>query len=77
MVGGARYYYQNSVFLEEVYDGSAIVYQVVPAPLGAVVTMLPTGCMPQLYNGNSFYLCGNDPPCQQVAGGYQVVRALY
>lgn len=75
MVGGARYYYQNSVFLAEVYDGSAIVYQVVPAPLGAVVTMLPTGCMPQLYNGNSFYICGSTY-YQQVAGGYQVVRTL-
>jgi hypothetical protein len=75
MVNGARYYYQNSVFLAEVYDGSAIVYQVVPAPVGAVVTMLPYGCMPQLYNGNSYYLCGNIY-YQQVAGGYQVVRAL-
>jgi hypothetical protein len=75
MVNGARYYYQNSVFLAEVYDGSAIVYQVVPAPVGAVVTMLPYGCMPQLYNGNSFYICGNTY-YKQVAGGYQIVRAL-
>jgi hypothetical protein len=37
--------------------------------------MLPYGCMPQLYNGNSFYICGNTY-YKQVAGGYQIVRAL-
>jgi hypothetical protein len=74
MVEGTRYYYENNVYLAEVFDGSAVVYQVVPAPLGAVVTQLPAGCMVQNYNGKSFQLCGSTY-YQQVAGGYQVVAA--
>jgi Family of unknown function (DUF6515) len=72
MVKGSRYYYENNVFLAEVFDGSSVVYQVVPAPLGAVVTQLPVGCIVQNYNGRSFELCGKTY-YQQVAGGYQVV----
>jgi hypothetical protein len=72
MVAGARYYYQNNVFLAEVFDGSSVVYQVVPAPLGAVVTMLPTNCMVRNFNGQSFTVCGNTV-YKQVAGGFQVI----
>jgi hypothetical protein len=72
MVDGSRYYYENNVFLAEVFDGSAVVYQVVPAPFGAVVTQLPAGCAVQNYNGRSFQICGSTY-YQQVAGGYQVV----
>src|SRR5262245_12346164 len=75
MVNGTRYYYQNSVFLTEVFDGSTVVYQVVPAPVGAVVGTLPYGCTQQLYNGQPFSICGNTY-YQQVAGGYQVIRTL-
>ena len=74
MVNGVRYYYQDNVYLEEVFDGYAVVYQVVPAPIGAVVTQLPAGCVVQNYNGKSFTLCGGTY-YQQVAGGYQVVAA--
>jgi len=56
MVNGVRYYYQDNVYLEEVFDGYAVVYQVVPAPIGAVVTQLPAGCVVQNYNGKSFTL---------------------
>lgn len=72
MVKGNRYYYENNVYLAEVFDGSAVVYQVVPAPVGAVVTQLPAGCAVQNYNGKSFQVCGTTY-YQQVAGGYQVV----
>lgn len=71
-VNGTRYYYQNNIYLLEVFDGYAVVYQVVPAPLGAVVTQLPAGCMVQNYNGKSFQICGTTY-YKQVAGGYQVV----
>lgn len=72
MVQGTRYYYADNVFLAEVFDGNAVVYQVVPPPLGAVVTMLPAGCVVQNYNGKSLTVCGNTY-FRQVAGGYQVV----
>lgn len=72
MVQGTRYYYADNVFLTEVFDGTAVVYQVVPAPLGAVITMLPAGCIVQNYNGKSLTVCGNIY-YRQVAGGYQVV----
>jgi hypothetical protein len=72
MVNGARYYYQNNVFLSEVYDGSTIVYQIVPAPMGAVVTTMPVNCTAQNFNGNSVLYCGNTL-YKQVAGGYQVI----
>ena len=74
MVNGVRYYYENNVYLEEVFDGYAVVYQVVPAPIGAVVTQLPAGCVVQNYNGKSFTLCGSTY-YRQVAGGYEVVAA--
>lgn len=72
MVGGARYYNDNGIYFAEVFDGTAVVYQVVEAPLGAVVTTLPAGCFVQNYNGRSFTQCGNTY-YKQVAGGYQVV----
>jgi hypothetical protein len=72
MVNGARYYYENNIYFAEVFDGTAVVYQVVDAPIGAVVTQLPAGCVVQNYNGRSFQLCGNTY-YQQAAGGYQVV----
>ena len=72
MVKGSRYYYENNVYLAEVFDGTSVVYQVVPAPLGAVVTQLPAGCVVQNYNGKSFQLCG-DTYYRQVAGGFEVV----
>jgi Family of unknown function (DUF6515) len=74
MVGSTRYYYDNSnnVWYSEVFDGGAVEYQVVEAPMGAVVTVLPSGCVPQYFNGKSYSLCGNIYYVQ-VAGGYQVV----
>jgi len=76
MVGGARYYYDNTnnVYFQEVFDGGAVVYEVVPAPYGAVITVLPSGCVPQYFNGKSFMLCGATY-YKQVAGGYEVVAA--
>jgi hypothetical protein len=74
MVEGTRYYYENNIYLAEVFDGTSVVYQVVPAPLGAVVTQLPAGCAVQNYNGRSFQVCGSTY-YQQVAGGYQVVAS--
>lgn len=74
MVGSSRYYFDhnNNSYFAEVFDGGAVVYQVVPAPLGAVITILPSGCMPQYFNGKSFTVCG-DTYYKQVAGGYEVV----
>jgi hypothetical protein len=72
MVQGNRYYYENNIYLAEVFDGTSVVYQVVPAPSGAVVTQLPAGCIVQTYNGKSLQLCGSTY-YRQVAGGYEVV----
>lgn len=72
MVGGSRYYYDTNIFLTEVFDGGMLLYQVVPAPIGAVVSTLPAGCTVQYFNGKSFSICGNTY-YKQVAGGYQVV----
>ncbi len=75
MVGRNRYYYDSNVFFSEVFDGGAIVYQVVPAPVGAVVSVLPLqGCFARTYNGRSVTVCGNNV-YMQVAGGYQVMAA--
>jgi len=75
MVSGSRYYYYSeyNTFLAEVYDGYGIVYEIVPAPIGAVVSTLPSNCMAQYINGKSFTVCGGIY-FQQVAGGYEVVR---
>ncbi|PWT88505.1 MAG: hypothetical protein C5B54_10540 [Acidobacteria bacterium] len=75
MVGGTRYYYyaEYNTFLSEVYDGYGIVYEIVPPPIGAVITMLPPGCAVQYINGKSFSVCGTTY-YQQVAGGYEIVR---
>lgn len=72
MVKGSRYYYTDNTYLAEVFDGSAVVYQVVPAPVGAIVSMLPAGCVVQTYNGKSLTVCGGTT-YQQVAGGFEVV----
>jgi Family of unknown function (DUF6515) len=72
MVNSARYYYLNNVFLSEVYDGNTIVYQIVPAPLGAVITQMPVNCTVRNFNGKSLSVCGSTV-YQQVAGGFQVV----
>lgn len=69
---GTTYYYDNNAFFVQVYDGGDVVYQVVMAPLGAVVTQLPAGCAVQYYNGTAYQQCGSTY-FQQVAGGYQVV----
>ena len=75
MVSGSRYYYYSeyNVFLTEVYDGYGIVYEIVPAPIGAVISTLPPNCMAQFINGKSITVCGG-VYFQQVAGGYEVVR---
>ncbi len=75
MVKSTTYYYDSSynLFFMQVFDGGVIVYQIIPPPLGVVVTTLPTGCLFQYINGKSISVCGNTS-FQQVAGGYQVVR---
>lgn len=65
------YYYDNNAFFVQVYDGGDVAFQVVMAPLGAVVTMLPAGCSVQYYNNQPFQQCGNTF-YRQVAGGYEV-----
>lgn len=67
-----RYYYDSNVYFAEVFDGGAIVYQVVPAPMGAVISTLPQGCFARTYDGKSVMICGNTV-YMQVAGGYQVI----
>jgi len=71
-VGGARYYYDTKVFFTEVFYGGTLLYQVVAAPIGAVVTTLPEDCQVKNYNGKSFAVCGHTY-YKQVDGGYQVV----
>lgn len=74
MVKGSRYYYESGVntYFAQVYAEGAIVYQVVPPPIGAVVSEIPANCNQQYFNGRQYLRCGNTY-YEQVAGGYQVV----
>jgi Family of unknown function (DUF6515) len=73
-VRNTTYYYDSSynLFFMQVFDAGAIIYQVIPPPLGAVVTTLPAGCLFQYMNGKPVSICGSTY-YQQVAGGYEVI----
>jgi len=73
-VRNTTYYHDSSynLFFMQVYDAGLIVYQIIPPPLGAVVTTLPAGCLFQYINGKPVSICGTTY-YMQVAGGYEVI----
>jgi hypothetical protein len=48
------------------------VYQVVPAPAGAVIATLPGGCVARIVGAVSYQYCGG-VYYQRISTGYQVV----
>ncbi|HET6617199.1 MAG TPA: DUF6515 family protein, partial [Gemmatimonadota bacterium] len=71
-VAGVPYYYSDTVFYAPVMQGTTVVYQVIPPPIGAIVPGLPAGCTEQDVNGVTHYMCGGAAYIED-PGGYQVV----
>lgn len=72
VVSGTNYWYDGGVFYSRVYSGGDVVYQVVQAPVGAVVTTLPGGCT-SVRRGNVVYSQCGGTYYQPIGGGYRVV----
>jgi hypothetical protein len=72
VVSGTTYWYDGGVYYSRVYQGGDVVYQVVPAPPGAVITTLPAGCT-TVRRGNVVYRQCGTAYYQPVSGGYRVV----
>ena len=67
------YYYDNGNYYSQTYSGGEVAYQVVPPPVGAVVTTLPAGCVEEAVNGAPVLNCSG-VYYQQVQNGYQVTQ---
>jgi len=72
VTGGSTYWYDNGAYYTRVYQGGDVVYQVVPAPAGAVIVTLPAGCVTTRVGNVAYRQCGSTY-YQQVSGGYRVV----
>lgn len=72
VVTGTTYWYDSGAYYSRVYQGGEVVYQVVPAPAGAVIVTLPAGCT-TVRRGNVVYRQCGTTYYQQVSGGYRVI----
>ena len=72
VVTGTSYMYDDGVYYARVMDGGAVAYQVVPAPAGAIIATLPSGCSSVRVGGVAYTQCGQTH-YQKVSTGYQVV----
>ena len=72
VVSETSYMYSDGVFYARVMSEGAVVYQVVPAPAGAIITTLPAGCSSVQVGGVAYSQCGSTH-YQRVSNGYQVV----
>ena len=73
MVGNDTYFYYGGVFY--IYTGSG--YQVVAAPIGAVVTQIPDGAVQQDIDGQTYLVYNNtyyQPITQDGQDAYEVVQ---
>ena len=73
MVGNDEYYYYGGVFYVLTDQG----YQVVAAPIGAIVTELPVGAVDQQINGEDLFVYNNvyyQPISQDGQDAYEVVQ---
>lgn len=67
--GGSKFFFQTGVFYKWQHDQ----YVVSVAPVGATVTVLPTGCRAFTMNGRTYYEMQGSYFCR-VNNGYQVVQ---
>ena len=72
VVTDTSYMYDDGVYYARVMDGGAVAYQVVPAPAGAIIATLPSGCSSVRVGGVAYTQCGQTH-YQKVSTGYQVV----
>lgn len=72
VVSGTTYWYDSGAYYSRVYQRGEVVYQVVPAPPGAVIVTLPAGCTTVRIGAVAYRQCGTTY-YQQVSGGYRVV----
>jgi hypothetical protein len=72
VVSGTNYYYDGGVYYARAYSSGQVVYQVVPAPAGAVIRTLPGGCT-SVRRGNVVYSQCGGTYYQPYSGGYRVV----
>jgi hypothetical protein len=70
-VAGSNYWYDDGVYYARAFQGGDVVYQVVPAPPGAVIATLPGGCT-SVRRGNVTYSQCGGAYYQRVSGGYRV-----
>lgn len=68
IVGGLEYFFWEGMF----YQMREHRYVVVPAPVGAVVTTIPSECQPVVVDGVPYYTV-NETTYKSVPSGYQVV----
>ena len=71
-VSGTNYWYDDGVYYGRAFQGGDVVYQVVPAPSGAVIVSLPGGCT-SVRRGNVTYSQCGSTYYQRISGGYRVV----
>jgi len=70
-VTNTSYYYDSGSFYTKAMHEGQVVYQVVDAPVGAVVPTLPAGCTSVNKGGTAYSQCGTTY-YQKVSSGYQV-----
>jgi len=72
VVSEATYYYADGAYYTRVMSEGTMVYQVVAAPAGAVITTLPAGCTAANVGGKVYTQCGTTH-YEKVSNGYRVV----
>ena len=72
VAGGTNYMYADGAYYQQVMYGGEVTYQVVQAPVGAVITTLPGGCSSTVVGGVAVSQCGTTY-YQRVSNGYKVV----
>ena len=72
VVSDTTYHYDNGTYYAKAMSGGEVVYQVVEAPPGAIITTLQAGCTPANVGGVAYSKCGTTH-YQKVSAGYQVV----
>jgi hypothetical protein len=72
VVGSSSYYYADGVYYSRVAYGGSVQYQVIDAPMGAIITTLPAGCTTYVRGGVAYRQCGGTY-YQPHTGGYRVV----
>jgi hypothetical protein len=72
VAAGTNYMYADGAYYQQVFYGGEVSYQVVTAPVGAIITTLPGGCTTTVMQGVTVQQCGATY-YRRVSTGYQVV----